>query len=226
MAAAPPPPPVAAGGCGISIDGVDIGGIPLTTLRRAVAVIPQEPVCFSGTARYNVDPFGAHSDADVIAALTAVQLWAQLLAGAGGLAFVVKEGGANLSVGARQLLCLARAVLRRSRVVLLDEASANIDEDTDAVVQRALRTAFAGATCIIVAHRLRTIIDADTVVVMRDGAAAEVGAPHDLLQRPGGAFAELVASTGEAMALSLRADAERAHLARQAAARSASSPTF
>lgn len=213
-AALPQPP---AGGCGIAIDGVDLAFVPLTRLRRSVSVIPQDPVLYSGSIRFNADPFHEHSDEEVVTALRRVQLWESQLAGHGGLDYPVTEGGANLSVGARQLMCLARALLRRSLVILLDEASANVDEDTDAAIQATIRTAFAHATILTVAHRLGTVIDSNAVLVMADGRAAEFAHPHELLQRGSGHFWELVQHTGPASAAALAAEAAKAFAMQQPA---------
>lgn len=213
--ALPPPPP---GGCGIAIDGVDLAFVPLTRLRRSVSVIPQDPVLYSGSIRFNADPFHEHSDEEVVTALQRVQLWETQLAGHGGLEYPVTEGGANLSVGARQLVCLARALLRRSLVILLDEASANVDEDTDAAIQATIRTAFAHATILTVAHRLGTVIDSNAVLVLADGRAAEFAHPHQLLQRGSGHFWELVQHTGPAAAAALAAEAAKAYAAQLPAA--------
>ena len=182
-----------AGGCGVLIDGVDVASVPLSLLRRAVSVIPQEPVLYAGTLRSNLDPFCAATDAECWEALEAVRLSPLFAApGRGGLSARVEESGCNLSAGQRQLVCLARAILRRCMVVVVDEATANVDADTDAAIQRAIRTHFAGATVITIAHRLQTIMDSDLVIVVGEGRVKEAGEPGALTKVPGGAFAELL----------------------------------
>ena len=176
----------AAGDCGVLLDGVDVARVPLTRLRRATSVVAQEPVLYEGSVRSNLDPFSRCSDAECRAALEACAL--------GGLALAtpVAESGHSLSVGQRQLLCLARAVLRRSRVVYVDEATANVDPDTDALIQVALRSAFRDSTIVCVAHRLSTLMDYDSIAVLGDGRVVEVGTPQELAAREGGAFAALL----------------------------------
>jgi ABC-type multidrug transport system fused ATPase/permease subunit len=174
------------GGCGVIIDGLDIALVPLTRLRRAASVVSQEPVLYQGSVRTNLDPLGRSSDAACTAALAACAL------GRLALDAPVSESGGNLSVGERQLLCLARAVLRGTKIVYVDEATANVDPDTDALIQTALRSAFAGATIIAVAHRLSTILDYDAIAVLGDGRVLEHGPPAELATREGGAFAALL----------------------------------
>jgi len=173
-------------------------------------------VLFSGTLRSNLDPFAQHTDEQCMTALTRVQL-GDFAADRGGLTMPVADSGSNLSVGQRQLVCLARALLRHSRVILMDEASANIDNDTDARIQQAVRTAFRDSTVVTVAHRIHTIIDSDLVVVMAGGSVAEVGDPAELLHNEDGAFSRLVAETGPATAALLRKDAITASEARRGA---------
>jgi len=170
----------AGGGSGVLLDGVDTGSVPLSRLRRAVSVVAQEPVLYAGSLRANLDPFREYADAAVLAALEAVQL--TRLLGAGGLdAPAVEEGGANLSVGERQLLCLARAVLRRTRLLLLDEATASVDAETDRRIQRAVRELFGGCTILTVAHRLETVADYDLVVELAGGRVKRVGRPSEVI---------------------------------------------
>ena len=161
----------------ILLDGVDIAAIGLQPLRGRMAVIPQDPLLFSGTVRSNLDPFAQYSDAELWAALERVRLAPSL----GGLADAVEDAGRNFSVGQRQLLCIARALLRRCRVIVMDEATAAVDVETDAALQEAMRTEFAAATTLTVAHRLNTILDSDRVVVMDEGRVAECDAPAALL---------------------------------------------
>ncbi|KAF0696136.1 Aste57867_13082 [Aphanomyces stellatus] len=175
----------------ITLDGVDIATLGLHDLREQFAVIPQDPVLFSGSVRSNLDPFGAFDDAALFAALRRVRLETSL-------DDTVDERGLNWSVGERQLLCIARALLRRSKVILMDEATASIDADTDRLVQRSIRQVFSDCTCLTIAHRLHTIMDSDRILVMDRGAAVEFDTPHNLLKQRGGIFTALVAAHSNA----------------------------
>ena len=187
--------PLAAGS--IRLDGVDIGTLGLRTLRRAITFIQQDAVLFAGTLRSNIDPFGEHTDAALDTALAEVD-WPRLSGSTEGVRHEVAEGGANLSSGTRQLVLLARALLRGSRLLLLDEATANVDFATDAVIQRVVRSRFPRATILTIAHRLDTIIDYDTLLLMDAGRVAEHGKPSELLERPGSMFSGLVGSGPQA----------------------------
>ena len=179
----------------IFIGGEDIAGVGLDDLRQALSIVPQDSALFSGTVREALDPLMEHSDDELTAALAGARL-----ALPGGLAAPVGERGGNLSGGQRQLLCLARALMRKSRVVVLDEATSHLDGDTDVFVQRTVRDALQGATLVVVAHRLQTVLDADLIVVMEDGAVKEVGPPGELGRREGGAFAALLRDSREHVA--------------------------
>ncbi|CAE7516407.1 abcC12 [Symbiodinium natans] len=179
----------------ILIDGQDLAKVPLQLLRgHAVAIIPQDPFLFAGTVRDNLDPFGMSSATEHQQALAKTGLWEAL--GEDGLDSPVHGRGANFSVGQRQLLCFARALLRQARVMLLDEASANIDALTDAALQKTLRTCFSGSTLLIIAHRLSTIADADLLICMDKGKVEEAGPPA-ALRRKGGVVATMFANAGE-----------------------------
>eukprot|EP00048_Salpingoeca_helianthica_P002826 m.61122 g.61122 ORF g.61122 m.61122 type:complete len:1476 (-) comp12327_c0_seq4:235-4662(-) len=181
-------------GC-IRIDGIDIASVGLDDLRSRLAVIPQDPVLFVGTVRYNLDPFGQHSDAAIWAALEQSYLKDAIAALPLALNSTVVENGENFSVGERQLLCLARALLRGSRILILDEATAAIDTRTDGLIQAAIRHAFADCTLITVAHRLDTILDSDRILVLDNGHVAEFDTPQALLANPSSYFAQMVASS-------------------------------
>mmetsp|Transcript_3016 Transcript_3016/g.5269 ORF Transcript_3016/g.5269 Transcript_3016/m.5269 type:complete len:1430 (+) Transcript_3016:168-4457(+) len=180
----------------VFLDGLDCSRLGLRDLRRALSIIPQDPVMFHGSLRDNLDPFHQYDDATVWEALRAAHLHDYVAAQEGKLGLEVAEGGENLSLGQRQLVCLARAVLRQNRVLVMDEATANIDMETDALIQKTIRERFAQATVLTIAHRLHTIMDCDRVLVMRDGRAAECAAPAALLRDPGSLLAGLVAETG------------------------------
>ena len=140
-----------ASGC-IFIDGKDICKMGLFDLRSRLSVIPQDPVLFSGTLRHNLDPFSSYSDAAVWQSLDEVQLKGEF----DDLDSLIEEGGVNLSVGERQLVGIARVILRRSQVIIMDEATASIDVTTDALIQEAMRTSFKESTTIVIAHRINT----------------------------------------------------------------------
>ncbi|KAH9120699.1 hypothetical protein AeMF1_007245, partial [Aphanomyces euteiches] len=171
----------------IKLDGVDISSISVSTLRSRLTIIPQDPVLFSGSLRFNLDPSNVCSDDELWTALKQVHL-ADFV---GSLEFEVSEKGGNVSVGQRQLLCIARALLRKSKVVVLDEATANIDLETDRLIQQMIKEGFHGVTRLIIAHRLETILDSDRILVLDAGQVKEFDAPATLLANRESAFAQL-----------------------------------
>ena len=207
----------------IHIDGLDISKIKLHSLRSRLAIIPQDPVLFSGTVRSNLDAFDEHSDSELRDALVRVHLVTESelssphneLSRSGAnsgtvtpsenqninpftsLNSPVSEGGLNLSQGQRQLLCLARAIVSRPKIVVLDEATSAVDMATDALIQRSIREEFGDSTLLVIAHRLSTIGDFDKILVMDDGRVAEFGTPRELMQLTNGIFRGMVGESGE-----------------------------
>ena len=212
----------------IVIDGVDISTIKLHDLRTRLAIIPQEPVLFSGTIRSNLDPFDNFSDYELKEVLRRVHLIPssdntpvpELIAESSVSSTVatltdikgnanifnslnspISAAGSNLSQGQKQLLCLARAILSRPRLLILDEATSAVDMATDTLIQRSIREEFANTTLLVVAHRLSTVADFDRILVMRDGKAEEFGSPRELIDKEEGTFKDMVAQSGEQEAL-------------------------
>lgn len=189
----------------ILIDDVDIGAIGLHDLRKKISIIPQEAILFSGTLRFNLDPFSERKDDELWDALDQVELKSIVSAMSGGLDAKVLDGGSNFSVGQRQLLCLARAILRDNKILILDEATANVDSNTDKLIQLTIRNNFANCTVITIAHRLNTIMDSDKVLVVDAGEIVEFGHPFELIQKADGYFKRLLnqinSSTATAIAL-------------------------
>ncbi|KAM7536307.1 hypothetical protein Aperf_G00000087220 [Anoplocephala perfoliata] len=173
----------------IRVDGINIAEIGLHDLRGRITLIPQDPVLFSGTLRFNLDPFDSHTDEAVWEALTIANL-RSFVEGASneGLNMQIAEGGGNLSQGQRQLVCLARALLRRSKILVLDEATAAVDPLTDQLIQQAVRKEFASSTVLTIAHRLNTILDYDRIMVLDAGRLAEMGSPKELAENPDSIF--------------------------------------
>ncbi|KAM6551931.1 hypothetical protein CsatB_001739 [Cannabis sativa] len=184
----------------ILIDGYDISKFGLTDLRKVLSIIPQSAVIFSGTVRFNLDPFGEHTDNALWAALERAHLKDVIKRKPFGLDAKVVEGGDNFSVGQRQLLSLARVLLRRSKVLVLDEATSAVDVKTDALIQKTIREEFKSCTMLIIAHRLNTIIDSDRVLVLDAGQVLEYDSPEELLSNEESAFSRMVQSTGPANA--------------------------
>ncbi|XP_047481887.1 multidrug resistance-associated protein 1-like isoform X2 [Penaeus chinensis] len=180
----------------IAIDRVNIADVGLHDLRGRVSIIPQDPVLFSGTLRLNLDPLDRCSDAEVWRALELAHLAPYVRAQPAGLLHPVDEEGANFSVGQRQLVCLARALLRNSRILVLDEATAAIDLETDDLIQATIRSQFAHCTVLTIAHRLNTIMDSDRVLVLDQGSVAEFDTPARLLADPHSVFYGMAKDAG------------------------------
>ncbi|XP_066905600.1 multidrug resistance-associated protein 1 [Halyomorpha halys] len=166
----------------ILIDGIDISKLGLHALRSRLTIIPQDPVLFSGSLRMNLDPFGRYSDQQVWRALELAHLKSFVRGLPAGLQHEVSEGGENISVGQRQLICLARALLRKTKILILDEATAAVDLETDDFIQRTIRSEFADCTVLTIAHRINTIMDSDRVLVLDQGRVVEFDSPSDLLK--------------------------------------------
>jgi ABC-type multidrug transport system fused ATPase/permease subunit len=215
----------------VYIDGIDISTIKLVDLRSRLAIIPQDPVLFSGTVRSNLDPFDERSDLELTDALGRVHLIdseapspraeAEASTSTSGtlgedtdgtitptnaprnvnifrkLTSSISEGGQNLSQGQRQLLCLARAIVARPKIMVLDEATSAVDKATDGLIQRSIREEFEDSTLLVIAHRLSTIADFDRVLVLDQGRVVEYDTPKNLLAIEGGVFRGMVESSGE-----------------------------
>ncbi|CAN7998400.1 unnamed protein product, partial [Ixodes hexagonus] len=211
----------------ILIDGVDVRQIGLHDLRNKISIIPQanresnkrastvqDPVLFTGPIRRNLDPFSEHADEQLWKALEEVRLKSAVLELPGGLGAQVSEGGANFSVGQRQLMCLARAVLRQNRILVMDEATANVDPTTDALIQTTIRENFRDCTVLTIAHRLHTIMDSDRVIVLDAGRIMEFDEPYTLMRDEYSHFTAMVRHTGRATGARLWKTACRARALR------------
>ncbi|KAK9371162.1 P-loop containing nucleoside triphosphate hydrolase protein [Lipomyces kononenkoae] len=212
----------------IIIDDIDISKIGLRDLREALTIIPQDPTLFSGTIRSNLDPFNRYTDSAIFEALHRVHLIDNAWFGSGtgenhgstsatddsfdpvnvfyNLASPITEGGTNLSQGQRQLMCLARSLLKSPRVIILDEATASIDYETDTLLQKTIREEFKATTILTIAHRLRSIIDYDMILVMDAGTVKEYDKPHLLLQKKDSIFRAMCESSGELQTLAEMAE--------------------
>jgi ABC-type multidrug transport system fused ATPase/permease subunit len=181
----------------ILIDGVDTSKLGLNQLRSKLGIIPQDPVLFSGTFRRNLDPFGKYGDSELWDALDRVSIKDKVIE-SGGLEGTLLSGGENLSVGQRQLLCLARSMLAKPKILVMDEATANIDYDSDAIIQKSIRKDFQSSTIVTIAHRLNTVMDYDRILVLDAGEIVEFDTPLNLVQKEGGVFKAMVMETGNA----------------------------
>ncbi|NXK01990.1 MRP7 protein, partial [Herpetotheres cachinnans] len=177
----------------ILLDGVDSQLVGLEELRSRLAIIPQDPFLFSGSIRENLDPQGKRTDAELHEVLEHCHLW-DAVTQMGGLDSELGERGKSLSVGQRQLVCLARALLTRAKVLCIDEATASVDQKTDQLLQQTIRQRFADKTVLTIAHRLNTVLDSDRVLVMQAGRVAELDSPTRLSQKDGSLFQRLLHS--------------------------------
>uniref|UniRef100_H2LF23 Cystic fibrosis transmembrane conductance regulator n=1 Tax=Oryzias latipes TaxID=8090 RepID=H2LF23_ORYLA len=193
----------------IYIDGVVTSEIGLHDLRQKMSIIPQDPVLFTGTMRKNLDPFHQHSDEALWNALDEVQLKSAVEELPQKLETQLAESGSNFSVGQRQLVCLARAILRKNRILIIDEATANVDPRTDELIQKTIREKFRECTVLTIAHRLNTIIDSDRILVLDAGRIRAFAEPLVLLQDPDGIFFKMVQQTGKQEAAALHQAAKQ-----------------
>ncbi|KAJ1919724.1 hypothetical protein IWQ60_007176 [Tieghemiomyces parasiticus] len=176
----------------IVIDGEDISQLGLFDLRSRLSIIPQDPVLFTGTLRENLDPFGTYTDdAELWRVLENAHLKDYVTSLEDGLEYRVHQGGENFSVGQRQLICLARALLRRASVLVLDEATAAIDVETDKIIQETIRREFSHCTILTIAHRINTVLDNDRIIVMEAGKIVEFDTPANLLADKQSVFSSL-----------------------------------
>lgn len=167
----------------IEVDGVDISTLGLVDLRQALAIIPQDPILFAGSVRDNLDPFREHSDHSLWQALERAHLKDHIQSIPGGLSFEVAQHGENFSVGQRSLICLARALLRKTKILVLDEATSAVDVETDDLIQKTIRVEFKDRTVLTIAHRIKTVMDSDKILALEQGHVVEFDRPEVLLQR-------------------------------------------
>ncbi|XP_029460595.1 multidrug resistance-associated protein 4 [Rhinatrema bivittatum] len=198
----------------IWIDNLLTSELGLHDLRKKMSIIPQEPVLFTGTMRKNLDPFSEHTDEELWNALEEVQLKETIEDLPEKIETQLAESGSNFSVGQRQLVCLARAILRKNRILIIDEATANVDPRTDELIQKTIREKFAQCTVLTIAHRLNTIIDSDKIMVLDAGRIKEYDEPYILLQNKENLFYKMVQQVGKAEAASLTETAKQVYFNR------------
>jgi ABC-type multidrug transport system fused ATPase/permease subunit len=179
----------------ITIDDVDISKIGLEDLRMKLSLIPQDPVLFIGTIRYNLDPFNSCTDDEIWNALERTFMKDKVSNLVGKLYAYVVENGENFSVGERQLLCMARALLRNSKILLLDEATASIDAETDSRIQETIQSTFRDCTLLTIAHRITTVLNCNRILVLHNGKVVEFDNPEVLLSNPNSVFAKMYAAS-------------------------------
>ncbi|XP_075708502.1 ATP-binding cassette sub-family C member 4 isoform X1 [Rhinoderma darwinii] len=196
----------------IWIDKLLTSSLGLHDLRKRMSIIPQEPVLFTGTMRKNLDPFDEHTDDELWDVLEEVQLKEAIEELPGKLETQLAESGSNFSVGQRQLVCLARAILRKNRILIIDEATANVDPRTDELIQKTIREKFADCTVMTIAHRLNTIIDSDKIMVLDSGRVKEYDEPFNLLQNKESLFYNMVQQVGKSEASSLTETARQVYM--------------
>lgn len=180
----------------IYLDGMDYMDFGLHDLRRQMSVIPQSATLFAASIRDNLDPFRSHSDEEIIKVLEEVQLKSLVFEYGEGLDIEVRGDGLSLSAGQKQLLCLARAILRKNKIIMMDEATANVDNETDRIIQKTVKDRFENCTLMVIAHRIRTIIESDKILVVDKGFCKEYGKPIKLLSQSDSLFKQMVLSTG------------------------------
>lgn len=185
-----------ASGGRILIDGVDISSIGLEDLRSRLTIIPQDPVLFSGTLRTNLDPFDQYDDADLWAAIKRSHLVDDENSNIT-LDTPVLENGSNWSQGQRQLIALARALVKKSSLIILDEATSSVDFDTDHQIQQTIRSEFDNSSLLCIAHRIRTVIDYDRILVLDHGEIKEFDTPYNLITKEDGVFHQMCERSGE-----------------------------
>ncbi|XP_043687857.1 ABC transporter C family member 3-like, partial [Telopea speciosissima] len=176
----------------IWIDGINISKINLHDLRSRLSIIPQDPTMFEGTVRSNLDPLEGYTDEEIWEALDRIQLGDEVRKKKGMLDSAVTENGENWSMGQRQLVCLGRALLKRSKVLVLDEATASVDTATDYLIQQTLRQHFSRSTVITIAHRITSILDINMVLLLDNGLVLEYDSPAKLLEIKSSSFSQLV----------------------------------
>jgi ATP-binding cassette subfamily C (CFTR/MRP) protein 4 len=169
----------------ILIDGININGISLHHLRSRLSVIPQLPVLFAGTLRYNLDPFEQYTDEQCLLALESVQLKHIVSNNPSGLLQLVAECGSNFSTGQCQLICVARAILKQSKILMIDEATANVDRATDSLIQDVIADKFQNRTILTIAHRLNTVAKSDRIIVLNQGMIVDFDSPQKILPKHG-----------------------------------------
>ncbi|KAF9171232.1 hypothetical protein BGX21_008399 [Mortierella sp. AD011] len=184
-------------GGSIEIDGLDISTLGLRDLRKHLAIIPQDPTLFAGSVRENLDPFHEVEDSELWTALERAHLKDHISSLPGGLSFEVSQNGDNFSVGQRSLICLARALLRKTKILILDEATAAVDIETDELIQRTIRKEFKDRTILTIAHRIKTVMDSDKILVLESGHVQEYDSPKKLLNKRGSLFFSLAEQSGE-----------------------------
>ena len=170
----------------ILIDDIDISLIGLSLLRSIITVIPQDPTLIEGTLRENLDPLGKFSDENMIQCLKSIEM--DYLLEEEGLNFMIKENGDNLSAGERQLICMARAMIRESKIIVMDEATSSIDYNTEQLIQKVILTSLKNSTVLTIAHRIKTILEYDKILVFEQGRLIEQGSPKELIEKKNGPF--------------------------------------